>query len=234
MSLTSSVKHSLKWSFLGEVFGKTVGPLVFIILARLLVPEDFGVVAAATVVISFSHVFWDAGLAKALVQRQTNVSESANTVFWINFVLGAALFAILLLTADLIAAFFQDPRISPVVSVLALRIPLVALGSVHSALFQKNFYFKKLVWIKLLTISIPAAASIPLAMNGAGYWALVAGTLTGQVANTAALWLVSSWRPSLEFDRVLALELWRFGRWSMLTGLSVWLYLWMDAIVVGH
>ena len=80
--------HAFKWSVLGEAATKVIGPLIFLILARVLVPEDFGIVAAATVIISFSQVLWEAGLAKALIQRQSQMNESANVVFWMNCALG--------------------------------------------------------------------------------------------------------------------------------------------------
>lgn len=234
MSLTQAALHSFKWSILAEIASKAIGPIVFIVLARLLVPEDFGVVAAATVLVSFFQIFWDAGLSKALVQKQDRVSESANVVFWVNIGLSAAVLVSLLWAADFIAYFFQDPRVGKVVTVLSILAPVGALGSVHTALLQKELHFKKLFWIRLTTTSVPALASIPLALSGAGYWALVAGTLTGQAAQTTALWLISTWRPRLSFDRSLAAELSRFGRWAMASALLAWCYGWMDAIFVGH
>lgn len=234
MSLTKKTLHAFKWSVLGEISSKVVGPLVFLVLARILVPEDFGVVAAATVVISFSQVFWDAGLSKALVQRQEHIKESAIAAFWINMCLGILTALLLIVAAPKLASFFHDDRITLVLQVLALQLPLAAISSVHNALLQKDFHFKKLFWIRLITSAAPALASVPLALWGAGYWALVAGTLTGQVAQTIVLWRASPWRPSLQFDKSVALEIWLFGRWAMLSALLGWFYIWMDAIIVGH
>ena len=233
MSLKQKALHSLKWSIFGEVVSKTVGPLVFVILAKILLPEDFGIVAAATVIISFSQVFWDAGLARALIQRNQRVEESATVIFWINIALGFLLFFVLLLTADYIALFFHDPRIGAVVRVLGIQLPLAALCSVHTALLQRDFNFKKLFWVRIFTTAAPVLASIPLALYGAGYWALVAGTLFGQLAQALVLWKMSPWRPTLWFDRLLAYELFSFGRWVMLTALLGWFFLWMDAVIVG-
>ena len=233
-SLRNSALHAFKWSICAEVASKSIGPLVFLLLARILLPTDFGVVAAATVVISFSQIFWDAGLSKALIQRQEHIEEAATAVLWLNFALGVIMFIILFLSADVIASFFHDPRITPVVRVLSIQLPLSALASVHTALFQKSLDFKKLFWIRLVTTSAPALASVPLALMGAGYWALIAGTLTGQVFQTITLWIISAWRPKLEFNWKLAKELFVFGRWAMLSALLGWFYAWMDAIVVGH
>ena len=233
MSLYRTVLGSFKWSVLGELVSKTVGPIVLVVLAKILLPDDFGIVAAATIVISFSQVFWDAGLAKTLIQRKHRVSESATVIFWINVVSGMVLFAMLQLAADPIARFFDDQRIANVTRVLALQLPLAAACSVPLALEQKDFQFKRLFWVRVATTASPALASIPLAMNGYGYWAIVIGTLLGQVAQVIVLWSISSWRPTLWFENALAKELFRFGRWVMLTALLGWFFVWVDALVVG-
>lgn len=234
MSLTHKAIHAFKWSVLGEIASRATGPLIFLVLARILVPEDFGVVAAAMVVISFSQVFSDAGLGKALIQRQDRVEESANVVFWLNLGIGLVIVAILIAAAPLIAGFFHDERIAPVVRVLSLQILLAAFSSVHTALLQKDLNFKQLFWVRLVTTAVPGIASIPLAIYGMGYWALVAGTLVGQVVQSVVLWLLSPWRPQWGLHRGLTRELVAFGKWAMLSGLLGWFYGWMDAIVVGH
>jgi PST family polysaccharide transporter len=234
MSLVHQAIHALKWSVLGEIASRGVGPLVFLVLARLLVPEDFGVVAAATVVISFSQVFADAGLAKALIQRHDKVEESANVVFWLNLGIGLVIATLILVGAPFIAGFFHDERIAPVVQVLSLQILLAAFSSVHTALLQKDLNFKPLFWVRLATTAAPGLASIPLAIHGMGYWALVAGSMVGQMAQSAMLWKLNSWRPQWGIDCGLAAELVAFGKWAMLSGLIGWFYNWMDAMVVGH
>jgi PST family polysaccharide transporter len=234
MSLVHQAIHAFKWSVLGEIASRGAGPLVFLVLARLLVPEDFGVVAAATVVISFSQVFADAGLAKALIQRQDKVEESANIVFWLNLGIGLAIATLILVGAPFIAGFFHDERIAPVVQVLSLQILLAAFSSVHTALLQKDLNFKALFWVRLATTAAPGLASIPLAIHGMGYWALVAGSMVGQMAQSAMLWKLNSWRPQWGMDISLTWELVGFGKWVMLSGLLGWLYGWMDAIMVGR
>jgi len=226
--------HAFKWSALSNAASRTIGPLVFLVLARLLAPSDFGVVAAATVVISFSQLFSDAGLAKALVQRQERVADSANAMFWLNLGFGTCVAALVFASAPWIATYFHDDRVTAVVRVLCLQLLLAAAGSVHTALLQRDLAFKRLFWVRLLTTALPALASVPLAMAGFGYWALVAGSLVGQVAQCALLWRASDWRPRAGIDRELAGDLLRFGRWAMVSGLLGWFYLWMDAMIVGH
>lgn len=229
-----SVLNALKWSFLSEVASKAIQPIIFIVLARLLAPEDFGVMTAAVMVIAFTQFFWEAGMGQALIQRQTDIDKTANIAFWINVSLGLLITAILFLFAKSIAqTFFRDDRVTLVLQVMTLQILLGSLSSVHTALLQKQMGFKKLFWVRFATISLPGIASIPLALHGFGHWALVAGTLVGQMAQTLLLWKISKWRPRLMFDIKHAREVGKFGVWVCITGFLTWFYQWADALIVG-
>lgn len=229
-----SVVHALKWSFLSELAAKAIQPIVFVILARLLTPEDYGVMTSALMVIAFSQIFWEAGMGKALIQRQKDIEIASNAAFWINIAIGLLIAALLYFFAQTIAfTFFQDGRVTAVLQVMTLQVLLGAFGSVQTALLQKEMGFKKLFWVRFATVSMPGLASIPLAWQGMGYWALVAGTLVGQTAQVTMLWRMSLWRPSLMFNIPVAKEMGRFGAWVGLSGLLVWFYAWMDSLIVG-
>ena len=229
-----SLTHALKWSFLSELASKLVQPVVFVVLARLLTPEDFGVMSAALMVMAFSQIFWEAGMGKALIQRQTDVETAANVAFWVNLGLSVIIAGLLYIAAKPIAqTFFQDLRVTAVIQVMTFQVFLGALGSVQTAQLQKEMAFKKLFWVRLVTVSLPGLASMPLAWQGMGYWALVVGTLVGQVAQVAMLWRVSLWRPSWAFRIPVAKEMGRFGAWVGLSGLLAWFYAWVDALIVG-
>ena len=229
-----SFAHTLKWSFLSELTGKLIQPIVFIVLVRLLTPEDFGVMSAALMVMAFSQIFWEAGMGKALIQRQTDIQDAANVAFWVNLALAMIIIGLLYIAASPIAlTFFQDDRVTTVIQVMTLQVFLGALGSVQTALLQKELGFKKLFWVRFATVSLPGLASIPLAWQGMGYWALVAGTLTGQAAQVIMLWRMSPWRPNWSFPIPIAREMGRFGAWVGLSGLLAWFYLWMDSLVMG-
>lgn len=233
-ALMTSVHAALKWSFLGEIASKAVTPVVFVVLARLLTPEDYGVVAAATMVISFSQIFWEAGMGKAIIQYRGDRTVAADAAFWINNALALLIAGTLATSSGLIAdRIFHDPRVAPVLQVMTLQVLLSASVSIHIALLQKDLNFRHLFWVRLATVAIPGLASIPLASYGMGYWALVAGTLAGQVFQVALLWKRSPWRPRFTFDRQVAHELVRFGGWVAATALLAWCYLWADSLIVG-
>jgi PST family polysaccharide transporter len=230
----TSFFNALKWSVAGELASRALQPLVFVLLARLLTPDAYGVMAAAIMVISFTQVFWEAGMSKAIIQRQTEVEDSANVAFWINITLGAIIAAVLFFFADSISKIlFQDERVANVLKVMTLQIFLGAIASVHTALLQKEMKFNRLFWVRMATVAVPGFFSIPLAWYGMSYWALVAGTLVGQAAQVIVLWRISTWRPSFSFNTLLAKQLGRFGAWVGLTGLLGWFYIWIDSLFVG-
>jgi O-antigen/teichoic acid export membrane protein len=229
-----SIAHALKWSFLSELASKAIAPLAMILLARMLTPEDFGVVAAATMVISLSQILWEGGMGKAIIQFRGDVAAASNTAFLINCLLGILVACLLIAVSRPLALHvFHDPRVAPVLKVMSLQVLLGSLACVQAALLQKNMNFKRLFWVRVATVALPGLVAIPLALTGLGYWALILGTLAGQVAQVAVLWSTTRWHPSLTFDRQIARTLARFSAWVMASGLLVWLYTWADSLVVG-
>jgi O-antigen/teichoic acid export membrane protein len=229
-----SVSNALKWSFLSELAAKIVQPVVFVVLARLLTPEDFGVVAAAMMVISFSQIFWEAGMGKAVIQSQEDRNAVANTAFWINNFLGLFVAGVLISVSNPIAEhIFHDQRVGLVLQVMSIQVFLAALSAVHTALLQKDMHFKRLFWVRFATVSLPGLVSIPLALKGMGYWAIVFGTLAGQAIQVIVLWNMSTWRPSTRIDRDVGEKLVRFGSWVAFSGLLAWFYGWADSLIVG-
>ena len=217
-----------------EVVSRSASPLIYLILARLLTPADFGVVAVAMIALNFSQMFWDAGLGRALIQTEEAPEKAANVVFWVNAVMGFVIYAILFLAAPAIAAFFHSPASMPVLRVLGLQLVIGSLSAVQASLLTRELNFRWLFWIKLATVFIPAGFSIPLAYCGYGVWALVAGHLASSVLNLGLLWSKSPWRPSWQFDWLLARRLFRFGVWVLGESLAAWFFVWGDNLLVGR
>ena len=226
--------RALQWSFLSELASKGVQPVVFVVLASLLSPGDFGVMAAALMVTALSQVFWEAGMGKALIQRQDNVEEAASAAFWINIVLGIlTALALFGLAGQIAEKIFHDERVMSVIRVMTLHVLLGSVSSIHTALLQKELQFKKLFWVRFSTTSLPGLVAILFALQGFGYWALVIGAVVGQVAQVLILWRISSWRPQCKFDFKVAKDVGRFGTWVVIGGLLTWFYIWADSLVVG-
>ena len=234
MLLSPHVLHAFKWSMLAEAASRLFAPLSFFLLALVLAPEDFGIVAAATVVISLSVAIAEAGLGKALVQRDGDIESAASTAYWITASLGLVATVILWLASPYVALFFKDARIANVIRVLSFQCVLASLCTVPAALLQRKLAFRGLFWVRLATTVLPGLASIPLALAGMGYWALVAGTLSGQAAQVIMLWRIDRWTPRFHMSIEIAGALLRFGRWAALSTLLAWFYTWVDTLIVGH
>ncbi len=173
-------------------------------------------------------------MGKALIQRRTHIEEAANAAFWINLILATAIAFSLYMSSTLVAiAVFQDARVAAVLQAMSVQIILSALCSVQTALLQKEMSFKKIFWVRFVTVSLPGIASVPLAWYGWGYWALVTGTLFGQAVQVFMLWRVTRWKPHFQFDFAIAKEISKFSSWVGITGILLWFYQWADSLIVG-
>ena len=216
------------------VVTRTLTPLNFIILAKLLTPNDFGLLAIAQISISFSTLLWDAGLQKALIQTREPLEKAANIVFWINLALASIMYIIIFLTAPYLAVFLGSPESCIVLKVLSIQIIIGAFSAGQQSIFIRSFRFKLLFWTKLVKALIPIIVAVPLAYYGYGVWALVASSLSGSMINMIILWTMSSWRPKFYFDFNIAKKLTNFGSWIILDSLIGWLISQGDAVLVGR
>jgi O-antigen/teichoic acid export membrane protein len=161
------LKHQMirasRWSMLAELSTKAFMPLLFICLAQILTPDDFGVVSASAILISFSQVLWDAGFTKALVQRTNDIERAAHVVFWTNVGLALIVYFVLYATADLAAVLFKDARVCNVLRIQGLQLMPAAATAVFSALYQRQLDFRILFWSRLLTTILPGIVSLPFA-----------------------------------------------------------------------
>lgn len=229
------VLHSLKWSAFGEIASKVLPPLFYIITARLLTPEDFGVVATSAMVVAFASILWEAGLSKALIQNQEhdNLQKMSNIVLFTNIILSVSLYIVLFFSSDAIASFFHNERVSDILKISGLSLIIGSLMSVQTALLQKDFGFKKLFYSRFVGAIIPGVVSIVLAYYGYGYWALVYGTIASMVLQALILWKISHWRPSYEYDLEVAKKMFYFSKWVLLSALLSWFFIWGDIFVLG-
>lgn len=231
---TSIINKSLRWSFLGEVVSRLAQPLTFLYLMAVLGPGDYGVVAAAAMVIAFTQIFWEAGLGKALIQYEGNKKEAASTAFLLNVALGVVVSLILWLSAEFIAVeLFKDLRVKNVLRLLIVQVALTAITATQVALMQEEFNFKGIFFAKFTQAVIPSVVSIFMASSGYGYWALVAGSIVGAAAHTLIIWSVSDWRPKAIFCIRTAKRLLAFGSWVMYGGLLTWFYMWADSLIIS-
>ncbi len=229
-----NLRKALKWSFLAELVVKMVQPLTYVILTHFLTPEDLGVVASAMMVVALAQIFFESGTNKALIQRSKGVVEASNAVFCINIVYGVFVsIGVYFFSGYIADVFFQDLRISEVLSVMCSYIVITSLLSVHLALLQKRFEFGKIFIARCFGIILPSVISLALAIFGYGYWSVVIATIVGQFIQMILLWYYSGYVPSLKMDSLVSKEILTFSSWVTITGLLTWFYMWVDSLVVG-
>jgi O-antigen/teichoic acid export membrane protein len=181
------------------------------IMARLLSPEEFGLVAMVTVVTGFYGLFTSAGLSSATVQRGTVTDAQMSTLFWVNMLIGALLSALCLATAPALVALFHEPRLTWVTAAMAAGFLVNAAGVQHIALLQRDLRFVTLTSIEVLAQVASMATGIALAAAGFGYWALVAAALAGPGVLTVLSWTTTGWIPGRPHRDAEIMSMLRFG-----------------------
>src|SRR6266850_4689594 len=154
-----------------------------VLMARLLDPEDFGLVAMATVVTGVYEVFATAGLSSATIQKATVTDEQISTLFWINILVGMILCLLCLATAPVLASFYHEPRLFWVTITMGLGFVLSAGGVQHSALLQRQLRYVVLAMMETLSLLVSFALGIIMAFGGFGYWALVCSSIAAPAIN---------------------------------------------------
>jgi O-antigen/teichoic acid export membrane protein len=219
-SLGTRTLRGTAWAYGSYVGGQALVLVSTAILARLLTPAEFGVVALALVFITLLDTVSDLGLSPALViSREDELRERAMTVFTFTIALGALLSALTAAVAPLAALFFDEPELFPLLAVLGLNFFVRSLGATHYALAQKRMDFRSRTAAELAGVLTRGATGIALALAGFGAWSLVAGYLAGTAVLTATLWALVPWRPSGRPSRAHLPRMLRFG--STLTGVDI-------------
>ena len=204
------------------------------VLARLLNPQDYGLVAMVTTVTGVLGLFRDFGLSSASVQRATITREQTSTLFWINLLFGGILTIAALALAPAVGAFYHEPRLFWIMNVLAVGFLFNGAGVQHSALLQREMRFTELAFIDLFSLLVGIAFAIGMAKAGYGYWALVASGVSAPLTTTLGLWLATKWRPGLPQRGIGIRSMMRFGGTVTLNGLIWTVASGFDKILLGR
>jgi teichuronic acid exporter len=208
-----------KWSFIDNV-GKYGGQFIIgIILTRLLTPEDFGLIGMITIFIVIGQSLTNSGFGQALIQKKNADNTDFSTVFYFNILASSTIYLIIFLSAPLIARFYNQPEIIPLVKVICLAFVIDAIGRIHQVYLEKQLDFKSPSIIGVTSVLISGAISITMAYLGFGVWALVANTVIRSAAATVMLWIISSWRPLIVFSKRSLKTLFMFGSKILVAGL---------------
>jgi PST family polysaccharide transporter len=208
------------WAAASYAGGRLLVFAATLVLARLLVPEEFGLVAFALAVIHYLEYLTDLGLGAALVYRSdAEDPRVSSTAFWIGIGGGLVLFALSWVIAPVLGELGPGEDVVPLFRVLALYFLFTALGKAHEYRLRRTLDFRRLFWPQFLAGLTKGVVSIVLAWKGAGAWSLIIGQLVGALCQSAVLWKVHPWRPSLAISRRHLRPMLRFGLGIVAVGL---------------
>lgn len=236
-TVKNKAASAVKWSLLTEVVVKIITPLTQVLLAHILAPEAFGVVATVTMVVSFADMLSDAGFQKYLVQHDFDNQESlfnnAHVAFWTNLCFSLSLWLIIIINNDYLADSVGCSGLGNVLILASASLPLTAFSSIQLAIFHREFEFKDLLVSRVSVALVPMLITVPLAFLGFNYWAIVIGTVVGNLVNALVLTKMSKWKPKFFFSFSLLKDMLSFSLWTLLESLSIWLTSWVGTFVLG-
>lgn len=236
-NLNSKVKIATKWSTITELIVRLLVPIVNMVLARLLTPEAFGIVATLTMIISFAEIFTDAGFQKYLIQHEfvddRDREESTNVAFWSNLFMSLVIWGIIAIFSAPLATLVGNPGLGYVLIIACANIPLAAFSSIQMALYKRDLDFKTLFKVRLVGVLVPIFVTIPLALWLKSFWALILGTLAQSIVNAVLLTAYSQWKPRFYYSVHKLREMLSFTIWSMIEQVSIWLTNYVDVFIVG-
>lgn len=214
-NIQKKLASGLVWTFAESASAKIVNFLVTLVLARLLMPAEYGTVAIVNVVIAFLDVIVISGMGSALVQKKDSDSLDFSTITWFSLGIAVVLYAALFFGAHGIAVFFNSLDLVLILRVLGLRLFFTAINSVQQAYVSKHMMFRKFFFATMIGTLVSAALSIYLAYKGWGVWALVVQQLMYSLVNTLVIKMIISWRLEFKFSFERLKGLFSFG-WKLL------------------
>lgn len=233
-----NLKHKaatgMVWTAVQKYSKMFIGLISGIILARLLMPEDYGAIGMLAIFMSLAEVFIDAGFGSALIQKKNPTSTDYSTVFYFNIGMSVILYAVLFFSAPAIATFYRMPILSKVLRVQGLILFIYAFNIIQSNQIRKNLRFKKLSTITIVSSIVSLAVTIVMAYMGFGVWALVAQNFVGALIPCIFFWATTQWRPTWEYSWKSFKELFGFGSYMFLTHLLTTFSQRITGLLVGR
>lgn len=233
MSIKEQATKSVFWSAVERFSVQGIQFVLTIIIARILSPDDYGLVAMLGVFMALSQVLIDSGFASALIQKQDRTEVDYSTVFHFNAVGSLLVYACLYGAAPLIADFFEEPQLVLITRVLGINLIIISLGIVQQAKLTIALDFKRQAVASFIAVVLSGALGLWMAYNGYGVWTLVFQSIVNNFLRVLLLWIFSHWMPRLQFSYQSFRSLFGFGSKLMLTGLMHQLYTNLYSLVIG-
>ena len=225
-SLKDKTSKGLLWSAVERFSVQGIQFLVMLVMARLLTPDDYGLVGMAAIFIAITGSLVDSGFSQALIRKQNRTDVDKSTVFYFNIIVSIVLYGVIFVMAPYVSDFYEMPILTWVIRMICLVCIVNSFGVVQRAEFITKLDFKSLTVSTLLASAVSGCIGIYMALSGYGVWALVTQQVVSAVITNLVLWILSKWRPSFH-------DLFSFGSKLMLSGLLDTTYKQIYPMVIG-
>uniref|UniRef100_UPI0032168ADF lipopolysaccharide biosynthesis protein n=1 Tax=uncultured Draconibacterium sp. TaxID=1573823 RepID=UPI0032168ADF len=233
-SLKQKAAKGLVWKFLGQGGTQFIQFVSGIYIARILSPEDYGLVGMMAIFLGISQMFVDSGFRATLIQKGNNVThDDYNVVFIFNISVSLFFYALIYIGAPYIASFYDEPRLLWVARILGINIILLSFTIIHQTILEKRLNFRTLTKIRLVSIFISVIIGVVLAINNFGVWSLVLMIISENLIRVILLWWVNKWIPTLNFDMKIFKELFSKGIQIFVAGILRQFNLNIYAMIIG-
>ena len=199
MNLKQRTIKGLSWSVFSQAGRQVSQFIITAILARMLSPKDFGLLAMATIFVNFATIFGEMGISSALIQKQDTHNRHYYSAFWINVVVGVVLTLIFIVASPLIVWFYKKPELQPILIIISINFFISSFVVIQQTILTKEMDFKSLAVRDIIAVVLSGIIGIYLAYHGFGVWSLVYQSIAFTLFNAVLLWILSSWRPKFEF-----------------------------------
>ena len=233
MSIRQKTISGLAWSFIDNFAGLGVNFVFGIILARLLLPKEYGLIGMTAIFMAVSQAFVDSGFGNSLIRKPDCGQKDFSTVFYFNLAVSICCYALLFISAGTISRYFKEPQLLPLIRVLAVSIIINGFGAIQRTILIKHVDFKKQAKINVISNVISGCLGIVMAYRGHGVWSLAWMSVMHNFLAVSLLWTWSIWRPAWLFDRESFKEMFGFGSKLLISGLIDTIYRNVYYLVIG-
>lgn len=228
-----SILGGIAWKMGERLLSQGVSFVVSIILARLLSPDDYGLIALVMIFINLANVFITSGFATALIQKKDASAEDFTNIFLCAQLCALILYGLLFVVAPTVADFYKREELTMLLRIFSIQIPLGAYNSIQVAYVSRKMEFKKIFSASLISALVSGSIGVAFAYLGSGVWALVAQSLSATVTNTAVMSVTVPWHPRWRFSKKSTRELMKYGTRVLLADLSGTFFGELRSIIIG-
>ena len=235
MNSQKSIANSIKWSSFAEIAVKFITPITTMLLARILVPEEFGILAICSMIVHFAEIIADSGFGKYIVQADFKDDDEfkryATVAFWSHLAVALIIWTIIILFCSSIVNFLGIPNRESVLIVACSQLVFMSMISTQLGLLRRKFEFKKAFIARITTAIVTFIVAVSIALINKSFWSLIIGNVFGSMINAVTLVWLSKWLPSLYYSVTVLKKMFSFSFWSLCEGLAHWFIFWCDVFI---